>query len=353
MLGLAASLAFGVIVSGSSLVVFEDLWLFSFGSPTGIEDVATLATPLILTGLAAAIPLRLGLWNIGAEGQLFIGAWAAAGTAFLLPDLGWALLVPAMFVAGAIGGAAWVLLPAIARVRFNVNEIITTLLLNFVAVYWVIYWAGEPWRDRTSVGGVKSELIPSQAELPELAFGSAEVPLGFFLATAVAIVVWLVLRHTRVGYELTMLGASPDSARFGGIPTRRLLIWALLIGGVMAGLAGTVEMMGNQHRYGSALSNNSGYTGIVVAVLAGGSAIGVVAIAIVFALIAIVGGIMRAEGTSSDIIFAMYGITLIVASVAQALSSFRVARRLPPPQSDDPPEPPPQGRLALEQPGLD
>ena len=121
----------------------------------------------------------------------------------------------------------------------------------------------------------------------------------------------------------------------------------------MAGLAGTVEMMGNQHRYGSALSNNSGYTGIVVAVLAGGSAIGVVAIAIVFALIAIVGGIMRAEGTSSDIIFAMYGITLIVASVAQALSSFRVARRLPPPQSDDAPEPPPQGRLALEQPGLD
>ncbi len=88
-----ASLAFGVIVSGSSLVVFEDLWLFSFGSPTGIEDVATLSIPLILTGLAAAIPMRLGLWNIGAEGQLFIGAWAAAGIGFLFPDLGWPLLV--------------------------------------------------------------------------------------------------------------------------------------------------------------------------------------------------------------------------------------------------------------------
>jgi general nucleoside transport system permease protein len=103
----------------------------------------------------------------------------------------------------------------------------------------------------------------------------------------------------------------------------------------MAGLAGTIEMMGNQHRFGSALSNNTGYTGIVVAVLAGGSAIGVVAMAIVFALIAIVGGIMRAEGTSSDIIFAMYGITLIVASIAQGLSSFKVVRRPPPSLDED------------------
>jgi ABC-type uncharacterized transport system permease subunit len=331
-----ASLAFGVIVSGSSLIVFEDLWLFSFGSPTGIEDVATLSTPLILTGLAAAIPLRLGLWNIGAEGQLFVGAWAAAGTAFLLPDLGWALLVPLMFLAAMIGGAIWVLLPAIARVQFNVNEIITTLLLNFVAVYWVIYWAGKPWRDKTSLGGVKSQLLPGQTELPFLTFGSAEIPLGFFLATAVAVLTWAILRHTRVGYQITMLGASPGSARFAGIPTRRLLICSLLVGGAVAGLAGTIEMMGNQHRFGSALSNNSGYTGIVVAVLAGGSAIGVVGIAIVFALIAIVGGIMRAEGTSSDIIFAMYGITLIVASTAQALSSFRLVRR-DPPSLDGPP----------------
>jgi simple sugar transport system permease protein len=331
----SASLAFGVIVSGSSLIVFEDLWLFSFGSPTGIEDVATLSIPLILTGLAAWIPLRLGLWNIGAEGQLFTGAWAAAGIAFLLPNLGWPLLVPLMLVASLIGGALLVLLPAIARVYFNVNEIITTLLLNFVAVFWVIYWAGEPWRDPTSVGGVKSKLIPSQVELPLLSFGSAEIPVGFFIATAVAVAAWLILRQTTIGYEVTMLGASPASARFAGIPTRRLLIYSLLVGGAMAGLAGTIEMMGNQYRFGSALSNNTGYTGIVVAVLAGGSAIGVVAMAIVFALIAIVGGIMRAEGTSSDIIFAMYGITLIVASIAQGLSNFKLVRHAPPSLDDD------------------
>ncbi len=234
-----------------------------------------------------------------------------------------------MLVASLIGGAVWVLLPAIARVHFNVNEIITTLLLNFVAVFWVIYWAGEPWRDPTSVGGVKSRLIPDQAELPLIPFGSAEVPIGFFLATAVAVAAWLILRQTTVGYEVTMLGASPGNARFAGIPTRKLLIYSLLVGGAMAGLAGTIEMMGNQFRFGSALSYNTGYTGIVVAVLAAGSAIGVVAMAIVFALIAIIGGIMRAEGTSFDIIFAMYGITLIVASIAQGLAGFKLVRHRP------------------------
>ena len=159
-----------------------------------------------------------------------MGAWAAAGTAFLFPNLSWALLVPLMLIASLIGGAVWVLLPAMARVRFNVNEIITTLLLNFVAVFWVIYWAGEPWRDPDSVGGVKSKLIPSQTELPAIPFGEAEIPIGFFIAAAVAVLAWLILRQTTIGYEVTMLGASPGNARFAGIPTHKLLTYSLLVG---------------------------------------------------------------------------------------------------------------------------
>ncbi len=326
-LGVVASLVFGVLASGASLNVVGDLWTNSFGTARGLQDVATLSMPLILTGLAAAIPLGLGLWNIGAEGQLFIGAWAAAGIAFLLPDLGWPLLVPMMIVASLIAGAVWMVVPALARVHFNVNEIITTLLLNFVAVYWVLYWAGKQWPDPTSVGGVKSQLLPSQSEIPLLSFGSAHIPIGFLGAVGIAVFVWLVVRQTTVGYELRMLGASPSTARFGGIATRRLLVWTLLVGAAMAGLAGALEMMGNAHRFGGALSNSTGYTGIVVAVLAGGSGLGVVAMAIVFALIAIVGGIFRANGTPSEIIFAMYGLVLIVAAIAQGLAQFRLVRR--------------------------
>jgi general nucleoside transport system permease protein len=333
--GVVGSVIFGVLVSGADLVVFEDLWLSSFGTPRGLEDVATLSVPLILTGLAAAIPLRLGLWNIGAEGQLFMGAWAGAGMAFLFPDLGTGLLIPLMLLASLVGGALWILLPAIARVRFNVNEIITTLLLNFVAIYWVLYWAGKPWRDPTSVGGVKSETLPEQTEIPLLVFGDTEIPAGFLGALGIAVLVWLIMRQTTLGYQLTMLGASPSSARFAGIPTRRLLVYALLAGGAMAGLAGALEMMGNTHRFGSAVSNNTGYTGIVIAVLAGGSAPGVVVISIVFALIAIIGGIFRAADTSADIIFAMYGLTLILAAMGQGLAHFRLRRVLTSAGADD------------------
>jgi simple sugar transport system permease protein len=334
--GVATALAFGIIVSGTSLDVFNELWTSSFGTPRGIEDVATLALPLLLTGLAAMIPLRLGLWNIGGEGQLFIGAWAAAGVAFLLPGLTGPVLIPLMIAACLIGGAVFVLLPALARVRWNVNEIITTLLLNFVAAFWVLYWAGKPWRDPTSVGGVKSESIPTHAEIPLLTFGSVEIPAGFAIAVAIALLVWAIIRHTTLGYELTMLGASPDSARFAGIRTQRLLVYALLAGGAMAGLAGALEMMGNAHRFGGGLSNNTGYTGIVIAVLAAGSALGVIALSIVFALIAIIGGIFRAEGASSEIVLAMYGLTLIFAAVGQGLAQFKLVRR---PADTDQPEP--------------
>jgi simple sugar transport system permease protein len=328
-----AALAFGLLASGASLDVFSELWSSSFGTPRGIEDVATLALPLLLTGLAAAIPFRLGLWNIGGEGQLFMGAWAAAGIAFLLPNLDALVLIPAMIVASLIGGALWVVLPALARVRLNVNEIITTLLLNYVATYWVLYWISKPWRDPLSLGGVKSKPIPEAAEVPGITFGSVEIPVGLLIAVVVALVVAFVMHQTKVGYEFTMLGASPSAARFAGIPTNRLLVCSLLAGGAMAGLAGALEMMGNAHRYGAALSNNTGYTGIVIAVLAGGSALGVLALSIVFALIGIMGGIFRAEGASSEIVLAMYGLTLIFAAIGQGLWRFKIVRR--PPSSDD------------------
>lgn len=334
-LGVLVALTFGILVSGATLQVFRDLWTSSFGTPRGIRDVTTLALPLLLTGLAAAIPLRVGLWNIGGEGQLFVGAWAAAVIAFQVPGLGALLLVPVMIAASLIGGALWILLPAIARIRFNVNEIITTLLLNFVAVYWVLYWAGKPWRDPASVGGVKSERIPSAAEIPPLAFESVQIPAGFVIALGLAFLVWLVMRQTTVGYELRVLGASPSTAHFAGIPTQRLLVYALLGGGAMAGLAGALEMMGNAHRYGAALSNNTGYSGIVIAVLAGGSPLGVVALSIVFALIAIIGGIFRAAGASAEIVQAMYGLILIVAAIGQRMAHFRIVRRSPAP-TDEP-----------------
>lgn len=327
VLGVLLSIAIGIILSeGSTSDFLGDLWRGSFGSAQGFGTLTRLAFPLILLGLAASIAFRLGLWNIGGEGQLFVGAWAAGGIAFLLAGLNGPLLIALMVLGGMAGGAIWILAPALGRVYFNISEIITTLLLNFVAAFVVVYWAGGPWRDPQSQGGLKSKLIPAESQLPPLEVGSASVPLGFLIAVGVAIVLWLIVRQTTTGYEISILGASPRTAHYAGIPTRKLTVAVLLLGGAFAGLAGTLQLSGVVHRYGDVLSNNSGYTGIVVAVLAGGSEIGVVLIAIVFAVITISGTIFRVAGASSDLIFAMYGLTLVFAAMGQGLAHVKLAR---------------------------
>jgi simple sugar transport system permease protein len=326
--GVLFSFAIGVVLSeGSTADFIRDLWNGSFGSAQGVSTLTTLAFPLILLGLAASIPFRLGLWNIGGEGQLFIGAWAAAGIAFLLAGLNGPLLIALMVVAGMAAGALWMLVPALGRVYLNISEIITTLLLNFVAGFWIIYWAGGPWRDPQSQGGLKSKLIPEESQLPPLEVGSASIPLGFLIAVGFALGLWLIVRQTTTGYEIAILGSSPRTATYAGIPARRLTIAVLLLGGALAGLAGTLQMSGEVHRYGDALSNNSGYTGIIIAVLAGGSELGVIVIALVFAVLTISGTIFRVAGASSDLIFAMYGVTLIFAAIGQGLAHVRLARR--------------------------
>jgi simple sugar transport system permease protein len=171
------------------------------------------------------------------------------------------------------------------------------------------------------------KLIPEESQLPPLEIGAASIPLGFLIAVGFALGLWLIVRQTTTGYEIAILGSSPRTATYAGIPARRLTIAVLLLGGALAGLAGTLQMSGEVHRYGDALSNNSGYTGIIIAVLAGGSELGVIVIALVFAVLTISGTIFRVAGASSDLIFAMYGVTLIFAAIGQGLAYVRLARR--------------------------
>jgi ABC-type uncharacterized transport system permease subunit len=328
LFGIAVSIILGIALSdGSPGSFFSALWQGTFGTAQGVESLMTLSFPLILLGLAASLPLRLGLWNIGGEGQLFFGAWAAAGVAFTWPGLPGAAAIPLMLLASMAVGAFWMLMPALARIYLGVNEIITTLLLNFIAGYWVLYWAGNPWRDPLSLGGVKSNLIPDQTQLSGVQLGSVLMPAGFLIAVVIAVVTWLVVRHSTFGFQVRILGASPRTARFAGISIHKLTIGVLLLGGAMAGLGGSLEMMGEIDRFGQALSNNTGYTGIVVAVLATGSELGVIVMAVVFAVITVIGNIVRVAGASSDLVFAMYGLTLVFAGMGQGLAQIRVVRR--------------------------
>jgi general nucleoside transport system permease protein len=324
-IGVALSTAFALLVSDADPgQFFEGLWNSTFGQPSGFEDMLTLTASLLLVGLAAAIPLKIGLWNIGADGQLFLGAWGAFAMGRLFPDMNSSLLIPLMFVAAAVCGAAWSIIPALARVYLNVNEIISTLLFNFIAASWVIYWAGAKWGEEASAGSVKSESVPSQTIIESILIGDYLIPIGFVAALIVGAVIWLFLRRSVFGYEMSIIGSSPKAATYAGMPTKRIMIAVFALGGVAAGLAGVVEMLTNVQRYGPALSNNTGYTGVVVAVLAGGFGPQLLAMALVFAIIAIAGNVLTITGAPSELVFAMYGLTLICAAIGQGLRHVKI-----------------------------
>jgi general nucleoside transport system permease protein len=323
-LGLVMTLLVASLYQSSPGAFYSTLWSGTFGSVYGVQNVLSIAAPLILTGLAASIPYRIGLWNIGGDGQMYMGAWVAALIAFTWPHGGGFVLIPIMLVGAAIGGAAWMLLPALARALLGVNEIITTLMLNFVGLAWLTYWASGPWVQPNIAGGVLSKFIPTQSQLSPVQFGSVTVQWGFLLAVGVGVFAWVGLRYTRIAYELSILRASERSGLFAGIPARRRMIEVLLLGGALAGVAGAVEMMGSVYQYSPALSNNTGYFGVAVAILAAGSELAVILMGITFAGIIVASGVLTTLDVSAGASFFLFGLVLLFAAVGDSVARFRI-----------------------------
>jgi simple sugar transport system permease protein len=325
--GLIVTLVWALLASGAGISSFTSLmWQSTLGSTLGIHEILILSVPLLFTGLAAAIPYRMGLWNIGGDGQMFLGAWAACAVGFSVPHLAGAPLIVCMLLAAALGGAAWALIPALARAYLGVSEIISTLLLNFIASYWMVYWAGGPWRAPQSAGGVISRMIPAQSQLFSIAAGPVLVPLGFLLALA-AVLGTVLLGRSRFGYEIAIVRSSQRAGDYAGIRTRRLVATVIVIGGVLGGLGGAAELMGDVTRYGPSLTNNTGYTGVIIAVLANGSALGTLVMALIFAAIIVIGNQLVVLGASSSLVFAAFGITLAFAAISTAAARFGLVRR--------------------------
>ena len=311
---------------------FERILKATVGSRKGIENVLELAAPLMTTGLAAAIAIKLGAWNVGVEGQFFMGAWAAAGIAFTLDGLSGPPLLILMFM-GAIGaGAVWMLIPALARAYLNISEILTTLMLNFVAMAFLAYWATGPWRDPRSQGAVlATPKLPEQTRLPKISIAGVEIGFGIVIGLVLAVLLTAIFRKSVLGYMVTTVGASERAGAYAGIKVRRLLVTVLLASGAAAGLAGVTHMTGGAiNRYSTSLSSNTGYTGIAVAVLAGGSFIGTTAMALVLGAIIAAGNSLRILDVGSELgRFGLTGFILLIAAVGEGLSHYRLVRRGP------------------------
>lgn len=292
----------------------------SFGSTFGMEDLGVLIIPLILTGLAVTVAQQIGAWNIGAEGQFYAGAFAAAAVGLFAPlSGGWSLV--AMFLAGAFGGLVWILIPTLARAYANVNELITTLLLNFVAILMVFYVSTDVWRER---GGVANSATPRiAAEMPEF-WGL--VHWGLPIAVIMAIAMAGLLSFSKWGYEVRLIGSNPSAGRYAGIAARRHLITVMLLSGAIAGVAGMLEVAGTVHRLQGGISNSYGYLGIMVAVLARGSCIGVIFAGALMAFILNSGIILQTQGLTTSTVIAITGLILFLTAIGDELSHYRIVR---------------------------
>ncbi|KQO73599.1 ABC transporter permease [Methylobacterium sp. Leaf89] len=293
----------------------------AFGSVQGLEDLGLLVTPLILTGVAVALTQRIGLWNIGGEGQFNAGALAATAVGLGLrgDDL---VVLPLMALAGAAGGAAWILVPTLARALAGVSELITTLLLNFVAALLVAWLCTGPWRDPSGLALATTARIP--AELPPLGEG---LHWGLPIALAVAVLAAGLLAFTRFGYEVRIAGANPGAALYAGIPVRTRIIAVMLLSGAVAGLAGMIELAGTVHRLQGGISNNYGYLGIMVAVLARGSCLGVIVGAVLMAALLNAGITLQTQGVNTSTVLAITGLILLFTAIGDELAHYRPARR--------------------------
>ena len=302
-----------------------------FGSRLAITETLTRATPLILTGLAAAVAFRARLFNIGAEGQLYAGALAAVavgglhgGSGFEAPA--W-LLFPLMVAAAMAAGALLLLGPALLKSRLGVDEVVTTLLMNFIVLLGVSALLDGAMKDPAAMGWPQSVALEDALQLDKLVERS-RVHTGLLVALALAVALWVLLQRTTTGFEIRAVGANPGAAGFAGMPVGWVTVKVALLSGALAGLAGAIEVAGRTGYVTLDMSPGYGYSGIVIAMLAALHPLGVVAAAVFVAGILVGADSMsRVVGVPTYIADVIVAVALISVLVATMLTQYRIRRR--------------------------
>ncbi len=317
----------GLIVAAGANVLDAYIALFkgAFGGRISIIETLVKAAPLVFTGLAVAVAFRARFWNIGAEGQLLAGAMAAAYIGALEGLPAW-LLVLGMILGGAVAGGLWAALPAFLKVRLRVDDVVATLMLNFVIFYAMMALLSGPWQDPLS-GYPDSPDIRMDAEYPIL-LTATRLHLGVLLAALGAVLVWLLMTRTTLGFSIRAVGENARAAAHAGIPVNRVVFLTAVLSGGLAGLAGVGEVAGLHFQVMASLSPGYGYTGIVIAMLARLNPLGVIPAAIFFAAVATGSESMsRATGVPVYLGDVIQGASLLCMLVALLFTQYRIRVR--------------------------
>ena len=301
----------------------------SFGDVGVLSDTIVKATPILLAALACSVAFRMKLWNIGAEGQFIMGGFGASAiilTPVLPPDTSRWIFIPVMILAGMAAGAAWGFIPGYLKAAFNVNEIISTLMMNYIAVAWVNFWIFAVW---TEGGFQMSRQFPANAWLPRLLDYARAVPLfrgltthlGLLIGVVAAAILWLLIFRSRWGYEIRLIGDNPRAARYAGINIMRNTVLAMMLSGALAGLGGMSEVTGVIHRLQtSPLAAGYGFTGIIVAWLAKLNPLVIILVSVLFGALILAGREIQPSGVPKLI----QGVILVCLIASDFLLRYRI-----------------------------
>jgi len=314
------------IAGNDPFEAYSTMFDASLNGWSSITRTLALATPLILTGLAAAVAFQMRVYNIGGEGQLYLGAIAASYVGLALPaTTPIVLMLGAMLLAGATAGALWALLAAVPKAYFNADEIITTLMLNFVALSlmnWLIFGSRSFWRDpRRPVPSGKR--LPENAVLPSL---SGRMHVGIIIAVVAAILLWWLLRKTSWGFQIRTIGDSPRAARYAGMGVRSKTMAVLALSGALAAMAGFSEVSGvTKGLEPVALTSNIGFTGIIIAVAARNNPLGVVPVSVFLAAITTSGSRLQGIGINVQVVLLLQGLIFLTVTAGEFFVMNRIS----------------------------
>jgi simple sugar transport system permease protein len=253
----------------------------ALGTPYRLKETLVKVIPLLITALGIAVAFKMKFWNIGAEGQILMGAFGASYIALNFDYLPKVVVLTMMIIAGMICGGLWGLIPGYLKAQFNTNETIITLMMNYIALKWIIYLQYGPWKDPSSLGFPKVANFKDSAILPNV-FG---VHIGWILALILVIIIYIFLNHTKKGYEITVLGESENTARYAGIHVKNVILIAIFISGALAGLSGMIEASAVSNTLNMEVAGGMGYSAIIVAWLSGLSAPIIAIVAVLFAVL--------------------------------------------------------------------
>ena len=330
------ALAFGgvllLLLGVNPVTAYAAMFKGAFGTVSGLTQTLTKATPLLLVALGICIAFRGGVINIGAEGQIILGAISAAAVALSFPTLPGIILIPLTLGAGVLGGAAWGGIAGVLKARFGVNEILSTVMLNAIALQLMNYLLRGPMLDPEQIAAGTN--IPQSATLPDQVWLLRLVPrtqlhAGLILAIVLAVVVYIFLWRTTIGYRIRAVGLNPSAARYAGIPVKSYMALAMILSGAFAGLAGAVEVTGVHHRMIEGLSGGYGFSGIVTALFGKLHPLGAIPASIIFGgLLTGADKMQRSVQVPSSLIVVIEGLIVLFVVASDYFVKKRARRRV-------------------------